>query len=77
MNIYEIGQRGDIIALYCDEIDASLVLDISSILRKRVTVTSTGKKSINIKKLPDQSSLDTLKEIFEAVESIYTLRKGD
>ncbi len=77
MNIYEIGQRGDIIALYCDEIDASLVLDISSILRKRVTVTSTGKKSINIKKLPDQSSLDTLKEIFEAVESIYALRKGD
>lgn len=68
MGIYEIGQRGDIIALYCDEIDASLVLDISSVMRKRVTVTSSGKKSINVKKLPEQTSLDTLKEIFEVVE---------
>lgn len=68
MGIYEIGQRGDIIALYCDEIDSSLVLDISSVMRKRVTVTSSGKKSINVKKLQDQTSLDTLKEIFEVVE---------
>ncbi len=69
MGIYEIGQRGDIIALYCDEIDSSLVLDLSSVLRKRVTITSTGRKSINVKKLQDQTSLDTLKEIFETVES--------
>ena len=70
MGIYEIGQRGDIIALYCDEIDSSLVLDLSSVLRKRVTITSTGRKSINVKKLQDQTSLDTLKEIFEVVESM-------
>ncbi len=69
MGIYEIGQRGDIIALYCDEIDASLVLDISSVMRKRVSVTSSGKKSINVKKLQEQTSLDTLKEIFEVVEA--------
>ncbi len=69
LGIYEIGQRGDTIALYCDEINASLVLDISSILRGRVSVTSKGKMSINIKKLPEQNSLDTLKEIFEAVEA--------
>lgn len=68
LGIYEIGQRGDTLALYCDDIDASLVLDISSVLRKRVSFTGTGKKSINIKKLPNQNSLDTLKEIFEAVE---------
>ncbi len=69
MGFYEIGQRGDTIALYCDEIDASLVLDISSVMRKRVNVTSSGKKSINVKKLPEQTSLDTLKEIFETVEA--------
>ncbi len=69
LGIYEIGQRGDTIALYCDEINASLVLDISSVLRGRVSVTSKGKTSINVKKLPEQNSLDTLKEIFAAVEA--------
>lgn len=69
MGFYEIGQRGDTLCLYCDEIDASLVLDISSVLRKRVSVTSSGKKSINVKKLQEQTSLDTLKEIFEIVEA--------
>ena len=69
MGFYEIGQRGDTLCLYCDEIDASLVLDISSVLRKRVSVTSSGKKSINVKKLQEQTSLDTLKEIFEVVEA--------
>lgn len=69
LGIYEIGQRGDTIALYCEEINASLVLDISSVLRGRVSVNSKGKMSINIKKLPEQNSLDTLKEIFEAVEA--------
>ena len=44
-------------------------LDISSILRGRVGVTQSGKKSINVKKKSDQNSLDTLKEIFRAVES--------
>ncbi len=68
LGIYEIGQRGETIALYCEEINASLVLDISSVLRGRIGVTQTGKKSINVKKLPGQNSLDTLKEIFEAVE---------
>ena len=77
MNIFEIGQRGDIIALYCEDIDASLVLDLSSILRGRISVTQKGKKSINVKKLDNQNSLDTLKEIFEAIESINASRKGD
>ncbi len=68
LGIYEIGQRGETIALYCEEINTSLVLNISSILRGRVGVTNTGRKSINVKKLPNQNSLDTLKEIFDAVE---------
>ena len=68
LGIYEIGQRGETIALYCEEINTSLVLNISSVLRGRVGVTNTGRKSINVKKLPNQNSLDTLKEIFEAVE---------
>lgn len=69
LGIYEIGQRGETLCLYCEEINPSLVLDISSILRGRVGVTGSGKKSINVKKNPDQNSLETLKEIFEAVES--------
>ena len=68
MGIYEIGQKGDVIVLYCDKINPSLVLDISSVLRGRVSITSKGKESINIKKLPNQSSLDTLKEILTAVD---------
>ncbi len=68
LGIYEIGQRGDVIYLYCEDINASLVLDISSIMRGRISVTSSGKKSINVKKLSNQSSLETLKEIFTAVE---------
>ena len=77
MGIFEIGQRGDIIALYCEDIDASLVLDLSSILRGRISVTQKGKKSINVKKLDNQNSLDTLKEIFEAIESINKSKQGD
>ena len=68
LGIYEIGQRGETIALYCEEINTSLVLNISSVLRGRVGITNTGRKSINVKKLPNQNSLETLKEIFEAVE---------
>ena len=34
-------------------------------------------KSINVKKLDNQNSLDTLKEIFEAIECINASRKGD
>ncbi len=70
LGIYEIGQRGDTLYLYCEEINTSLVLDLSSILRGRVGVTGSGKKSINVKKLPNQDSLATLKEIFEAVDRI-------
>ena len=69
LGIYEIGQRGDILYLYCEEINTALVLNISSVLRGRVGLTKTGKKSINIKKKDGQDSLDTLKEIFQAVES--------
>jgi transcription-repair coupling factor (superfamily II helicase) len=74
LGIYEIGQRGEVIALYCESIDASLVLDLSSMLRGRVSVTQTGKKSINVKKLNGQNSLDTLKEIFGAIEAIKASR---
>ena len=77
MGIFEIGQRGDIIALYCEDIDASLVLDLSSILRGRISVTQKGKKSINVKKLDNQNSLDTLKEIFESIDSINKSKQGD
>lgn len=73
LGIYEIGQRSDIIALYCEEINPSLVLELSSALRGRVSITGTGKKSINVKKASSQSPLEALREIFDAVASINTV----
>lgn len=70
IGIYEIGQRGNTILLFCEQLNPSLILDLSSILRNRISVTSKGKQSINVKMLQNQSPLDTLKEIFSAVDTI-------
>lgn len=70
IGIYEIGQRGDTLALYCESINPALVLEISSVLRKRISVTASGKQSINVKMLPSQSPLDALREVFDAAEGI-------
>ena len=77
LGIYEIGQRGDTLYLYCEEINPSLVLDISSVLRGRVGVTSKGKQSINIKMLPAQSPLEALSEVFTATEAVSMNANGE
>lgn len=69
IGIYEIGQRGNTLALYCESIEPALVLEISSVLRGRISVTASGKQSINVKMLPMQSPLETLTEIFDAAKS--------
>lgn len=69
IGIYEIGQRGTTLALYCESIEPALVLEISSVLRGRISVTASGKQSINVKMLPTQSPLETLTEIFDAAKS--------
>ena len=76
IGIYEIGQLGDTLTLYCENIDPALVLEISGMLRKRVSVTASGKQSINVKMNAGQSPLDTLKEIFEA-SSHYKKSEGE
>lgn len=75
MGIYEIGQRGSTLALYCESIEPALVLEISSVLRGRISVNATGKQSINVKMKDGQSPLDTLTEIFEASKS-FSLNKS-
>lgn len=70
IGIYEIGQRGGTLALYCESINPALVLEISSVLRGRISVTASGKQSINVKMLPTQSPLEALTEIFEAAKHI-------
>lgn len=75
IGIYEIGQRGDTLALYCESINPALVLEISSVLRKRISVTASGKQSINVKMLPSQSPLDALREVFDAAEEIAAVKK--
>lgn len=63
-NIYEIGQKGDKIILYMNDIDTSLVLNLSAQMRGRVSVADTGKKYIAVTKKGEQSPLESLKEIF-------------
>lgn len=72
LGIYEIGQRGDTLALYCESINPALVLEISSVLRGRISVTASGKQSINVKMLPSQSPLDALREVFDASKVIFS-----
>lgn len=68
LGIYEIGQKGNTLALYCETIDPAVVLEISSVLRSRISITASGKQSINVKMLPSQSPLETLSEVFEAAK---------
>jgi transcription-repair coupling factor (superfamily II helicase) len=67
MNIFEIGQKGDVLYLYMKELDTSLALNLSSVLRSRVGVNLNGKPFISVRKKADSTPLDTLKEIFSIV----------
>ncbi len=69
LGIYEIGQKGNTLALYCDSVNPALVLEISSVLRGRISVTASGKQSVNVKMLPSQNPLDALTEIFDAAKN--------
>lgn len=62
--INEIGQKGRTVILYINEIPTSLVLNLSSALRGRVSVSDFGRKYIAVKMTETQDPLDTLKEIF-------------
>lgn len=62
--IYEIGQKGQSVILYVREMDTSMVLNLSSVMRGRVSVADCGKKNISVKIAENQMPLDTLREIF-------------
>lgn len=62
--IYEIGQKGNSVILYVNDIDTNTVLNLSSMMRGRVSIMDYGKKHIAVKIADGQSPLDTLKEIF-------------
>ena len=64
LGIYEIGQKGQSIILYLNEIPTGIVLNLSSQLRGRVSVSDFGKKYIAVKMTAMQNPLDTLKEVF-------------
>ena len=44
--------------------DTSVALNLSAVLRNRVNVNFSGKQYITVRKQPQQSALDALKEIF-------------
>lgn len=62
--INEIGQKGQSVILYVKEINTSLVLNLSSHLRGRLTISDIGRKCITVKMKPNQEPIDTLKEVF-------------
>lgn len=62
--IYEIGQKGQTLLLYVQELDTSMVLTLSGAMRARVSVADFGKKHIAVKIAENQQPLDTLHEIF-------------
>ena len=66
-NIYEIGQKGETVYLYMKEIDTSMALNLSACMRSRVNVVVSGKSCITVRKLPDQTPLAALKEIFSFI----------
>ncbi len=61
--IYEIGQKGQSVLLYVYEIDTSMVLNLSSAMRGRISVADFGKKHIAVKIGEEQMPLDTLREV--------------
>ena len=64
MGINEIGQKGNSVILYVNDIDTNTVLSLSSMMRGRVSIMDYGKMNIAVKIADGQSPLDTLKEIF-------------
>ncbi len=64
LGIYEIGQKGQAVILYMKTLDTSMVLNLSSAMRGRVSVADTGKKHIAVKIADREQPLDTLREIF-------------
>ncbi len=68
LGIYEIGQKGQAVVLYVNDIDTNTVLNLSSQMRGRVSIADYGKKYIAVKMSETQGPLDTLKEIFEYLE---------
>ena len=59
-----LGPKGRNVILYINEIPTSMVLNLSSQLRGRVSVCDYGKKYISVKITETQDPLDTLKEVF-------------
>lgn len=64
LGIYEIGQKGQTVILYMNQIPTGIVLNLSAQLRGRVSVSDIGKKYVAVKMTAMQEPLDTLKEIF-------------
>ncbi|MDR1630834.1 MAG: transcription-repair coupling factor [Oscillospiraceae bacterium] len=61
-DIYEIGQRGENLLLYFTALDKAKLAYLAAKMRGRILVSATAKQYISVKKLPKQSTLDTLRE---------------
>lgn len=62
LGVYEIGQSGENLLLYSNDIDMKGVSRISQIMRGRVLVSAGSKPYISVKVPPTQKSVDVLKE---------------
>jgi len=67
MDIYEIGQRGDSLLLYCMSIEKPRLASLAAKMRGRILVSATSKQYISVKKAPKQSTLEPLREALQAL----------
>lgn len=65
LGIFEIGQKGYNILLYQHEINMSIVSALGKMMRGRILVSAGSKPYISVKKLKNQSPLETISEAFK------------
>ncbi|NLX93870.1 MAG: hypothetical protein GXZ02_08425, partial [Clostridiales bacterium] len=62
--VYEIGQNGDMLLLYIEDLDMNKVNRLAQRLRGRIKVRSAGKPHIAVSMVPGDEQLELLTRIF-------------
>ncbi len=69
LGVYEIGQKGAAILLYSREINVSAIAALGKAMRGRILVSNGAKPYISVKKLLNQTPLDTINEAFTVMKA--------
>lgn len=68
--IYEIGQRGDNLLLYCDAINPEIIGTLSKAMRGRILVNASSKPYVSVKTAAGENPLDTLRVVIKLLDKI-------